>query len=217
MDDTLYPERDFIRGGYRAVGVWTRRKWGVDISPDLAALFNRGLRGDLFTPALLAHDVRASELEVLALVEIYREHKPEIKPFPETRAVLERLRAQGLKLGVITDGYWQVQLRKWESLGLTGFFDAVVFSDEFGREYWKPHQRPYREIARRLHVSVECAAYVGDNPAKDFAGARSSGMPTVRIRRPGGLHSGVSLDVAQEADTECADLNCVVEWINGQY
>jgi putative hydrolase of the HAD superfamily len=32
--------------------------------------------------------------------------------------------------------------------------------------------------------------YVGDNPRKDFAGAKSLGIWTVQLRRPEGIHAG---------------------------
>jgi putative hydrolase of the HAD superfamily len=40
-----------------------------------------------------------------------------------------------------------------------------------------------------LSVAGGEAVYVGDNPRKDFRGAREAGMATIRIRRPEGLHA----------------------------
>jgi putative hydrolase of the HAD superfamily len=48
--------------------------------------------------------------------------------------------------------------------------------------------------------------YVGDNPAKDFVGARALGWRTIRIRRAAGEHSLVEAQPGYEADQEIADL-----------
>jgi len=82
-----------------------------------------------------------------------------------------------------------VQKRKLTALGLTSCFDVLVFSDEWGREAWKPNSKPFEFALERLKVAGSEAVYVADNPLKDFLGARQVGMWTVRVRRPNGLYS----------------------------
>ena len=84
---------------------------------------------------------------------------------------------------MVSDGYLQVQQCKWAALGLDSFFDAVVFSDSLGRENWKPNTAPFKLVLERLNIAPEFSVYVGDNPRKDFFGARQLGMQTIWVKR----------------------------------
>src|SRR5205814_2104697 len=110
------------------------------------------------------------------------------------------------RLALISDGYLAVQERKLEALSLAGYFDAVIFSDELGRDFWKPHPRPFEECMSRLSLAPSAIVYVADNPNKDFKTARQMMMKTVRIRRAGTLHYDVRLSREFEADYEIKSL-----------
>jgi putative hydrolase of the HAD superfamily len=125
------------------------------------------------------------------LIQIYREHEPAIKPFPEVPGLLSDLKTHYL-LGLLSDGYLDVQRRKLKALKLAEWFDAIVYSDEWGSEAWKPSTRPFEALLHRLgHVLPEEAIYVADNPAKDFLAARKSGLLSVEVRRFHGVYSRV--------------------------
>ena len=119
---------------------------------------------------------------VTRLVDIYRNHDPLLVPFPEVLGILRELSSR-YRLGLLSDGYLGVQQRKLAALSLAGYFHGIVFSDSWGRENWKPSQRPFKEIANLLSLEPSRIVYVADNPLKDFLGARESGMFTVRLRR----------------------------------
>jgi putative hydrolase of the HAD superfamily len=191
LDDTLYPERDFVYGGYRAVAERVHADHGVDIEAELRAQFERGVRHDVFGLALRALGIRADETYLRTLVETYRTHTPALRPYVGI-ALLERLRAAGYGLGLVTDGITAVQRSKVASLGIEGLFDAIVYSHELGgRDTWKPSPLPYERCLAALQVEAHEAVYVADNPAKDFRGARRLGIATVRIRHPGGEHAAI--------------------------
>jgi putative hydrolase of the HAD superfamily len=73
-----------------------------------------------------------------------------------------------------------------EALGLAPCFDAVVFSDSYGRDHWKPSTRAFLAVAEELNLEPHRAVYVADNPLKDFLGARRAGMGTVRLTHADG-------------------------------
>jgi putative hydrolase of the HAD superfamily len=53
LDDTLYPERDFVLSGFQAVSGWLRLQGGVEGFYDRAlATFERGVRGRIFDEVL---------------------------------------------------------------------------------------------------------------------------------------------------------------------
>jgi len=205
LDDTLYPEDQFVYSGYRAVSDDVKEKWGVEIYDELVSLFAEGQRGDLFTPVLQRHLEKVNEASIQPLVKIYRQHKPTISPFPETKVVIANLK-DSYVLALISDGYLGVQKRKLDALQLRHFFDVIIFSDQWGRRFWKPHQRPYRECAYQLGLDFSAMVYVADNPAKDFVTARQLGMKTIRVKRKGTLHQKVLLSDKFEADHKIASL-----------
>jgi putative hydrolase of the HAD superfamily len=190
LDDTLFPERDYVLSGFRAVAAWAELHLGIDARTgytELEALFAQGIRDTTFNRWLALHGLPADGL-IPGLVQVYREHEPRLVPFPEARPVLERLRTT-YRLGLLADGYLAVQQRKLRALGLASYFDGIVFSDELGRDAWKPSERPFQIVLARLAVSGPEALYVADNPLKDFVGARRCGMATVWVHRPDGEYS----------------------------
>ena len=81
--------------------------------------------------ALAEHGVDDRELEE-RLAQAYREHRhAACRPYPETVAVLESLRAR-MRLVVVTNGTEEHQRTKLDASGLTGHFDAIVTSGAVG-------------------------------------------------------------------------------------
>lgn len=189
LDDTLYPERAFVFSGFRAVAAWADQYLGIPMDEgfvELCKLFDQGIRGDIFNRWLKRHGLEP-DAWVSRMVQIYRRHNPNIMPYPQVPELLQRLRRR-YRLGLVSDGYLEVQRNKLASLKLTSYFDAVVFSDERGPEVWKPSVWPFKTILAKLGVTGSEAVYVADNPVKDFLGARQAGMWTTRVRWPDGLY-----------------------------
>ncbi len=199
MDDTLYPERDYVRSGFRAVGDWAGRR--LNLSPvivraQLQALFDGGFRGDAFQWWLSEQGLPESLLP--EMVQTYRQHEPQIAFFPETKIVLDGLKPR-FRLGLVTEGRRSAQEAKIRALGLERWIEAAVILGEEERAEWKPSRKPFDRILGMLSIAGGEAAYVGDNPRKDFRGAREAGLRTVRIRREGGLHAGEEPAAAGDA------------------
>ena len=188
LDDTLYSEMDYVLSGMRAVARWARGQFGLceeDAYSELLDIVQQGVDGRTFNRWLNTREL--PETWVPSMVQAYREHEPRITLHRGIRYLLEQLRLE-YKLGIITDGYLEVQQRKVAALKVESYFDEIVYSDQWGREAWKPSPTPFQHILRRLGISANTALYVGDNPAKDFYGARSLGMGTLRVRFPSGIH-----------------------------
>jgi len=209
MDDTLYPEREYVYSGFRAVASWVETNLGVPwdrVLKELWQIFIAENRKKTFDIWLTKMGL-APEAWVPQMIEVYRSHQPRIKPYPGVSDLLVQLR-RIYRLGLVTDGCVSVQKKKLEALGLSFHFDAIVFSDAWGKEARKPNSRPFRAILEQLGVNGPEAVYVGDNPLKDFLGARDAGMWTVRVRRSNGLYSHLSPPSAEYAShVEITDLN----------
>lgn len=190
LDDTLYPEKEFVLSGFRAVAAWAELNLGIDSNlgeRQLISYYENGIRGDTFNRWLASHNLLSDDL-VKEMIKIYREHIPSISPFPEVKEVLGELKKKFL-LGIVSDGYIEVQRKKLNALEIENFFDAVVFSDEWGKKNWKPSSKPFEIVSEELGVPSNQCIYVADNPLKDFFGAKHVGIYTIRIIRQGGEYS----------------------------
>ncbi len=185
LDDTLYAERDFVLSGFQAVSDWGAINLGISKEigySTLANLYYQGVRNNTFNQWLEIHDVDSAMI-VPKLLDVYRQHFPTISPFPESVNLLKTT-ASSYKIGLVSDGYLGVQQRKWAALGLNHFFDAVVFSDSLGRANWKPSTAPFESVLAQLNTLPAESVYIGDNPLKDFFGARQLGMYTIQVNHP---------------------------------
>lgn len=190
LDDTLFSERHYVLSGFRAVASWLGDRHRLEEGrafAELRDLFEQDVRGDTFDLWLADRDL-SEAVAVQDMVFVYRRHVPSISPAPGVPELLARL-GERTRLGLVSDGYASVQRAKFKALGLEPHFDAVVFSDELGREHWKPSPRPFEVVTELLGVAPANCVYVADNPTKDFIGARSIGMATVRLRRPEGVYA----------------------------
>ena len=213
LDDTLYPERAYVRSGFKAAAAWAEQELGIDRSTgfeELWAYFVAGVRGNTYNLWLESHGIKEDQW-IPKLVDVYRSHKPDIEPYPGVRELLETLQKR-TKLGLITEGHTAAQRNKLAALGLESMFPVIVITGMENREFWKPHTRPYITALDALGVEAADSVYVGDNPRKDFFGARQLGMGTVRVKWPPGLNTPLQAEsAANEADATITDLNNLQE------
>lgn len=199
LDDTLYLEKEYCYSGFSAVAQYVSKARGVsrdDFYKCLCTLFP-GAGGKLFNLALERFSISYGEDLIKELVAVYRGHKPAINMAAETVALLDYLKAH-YKLAVITDGYLPAQRLKAESLGLERWFDCIVFTEELGRENWKPSPAAYELVAREKGAAHSECVYVADNPAKDFLAPNRLGWQTIMLERAGSVHSPVAPSAEHE-------------------
>ena len=216
LDDTLYLEQHFVLSGFKSVAAVLEAEYGVErkqVWHKMVELFEQGERRRVFDRTLLQIGVHPDREIISRLVDIYRHHRPCISLADDALSVLKWASGR-YKLGIITDGYGPMQRNKVDVLGLQPWTDVIIYSDDLGREYWKPSPKPFLEALRAISVQPAEAIYVADNPHKDFIGARSLGMGTIRIRRAGGLYANITLDSEHEADHEISTLMDLVRLLN---
>ena len=204
LDDTLYPERQYVDGGFRAVAAFLGPRFGR-AEPELVArlweLHRRDGRGRLFDTLVGELGAGGDADLVLACLLVYRTWPARLEPFPGAVTVIGGLRASGIRTGLVSDGHAAVQRRKLAGLaGLADLLDVVVMTDELGREHAKPSPVPFRVACRILDVQPGRTAYVANDPRKDFRGAREAGLLTIRL---GGLpDEGGSVDITWTPDDD---------------
>jgi putative hydrolase of the HAD superfamily len=190
LDDTLFLERDYVLSGLRAVGEHVASTYGRTGFGDVAVdLFEAGVRGDTFNRALAALVLPGDDRTVRELIGVYRRHTPAITLTPDAGRLIPRLR--GRYVGVVTDGPLESQRAKAIAVGALRWSSAVIYTAQLGPGFGKPHPRAFAMHQAAAGRAGAACVYVADNPTKDFAGPKSLGWATVRIRRPASLHADV--------------------------
>jgi putative hydrolase of the HAD superfamily len=206
MDDTLFQEKEYVLSGFLAVGKWLEETRNIRNFYIYAKnRFNRGERKYVFNKALEDLNISYDHAFIKKLIDVYRTHQPNIFLLEDAKHVLDTLQ-DSIKVGLITDGYSIAQRQKFNALGISNKFNTVIFSDEFGRENWKPSQLPYEKASYSLQCLPDECVYVGDNENKDFITAKKLGWLTVYIDRNEGIYSHVNVTDEHKAHYKINDL-----------
>lgn len=205
--DPERPFRDITLAGFDAL-LAALAESGVDIPPGevmherldthirreyLAA--REGLRGgSIETPMRAALADSGVSLDGAAWADarqhFYRRIDGIVSPRLGLQETLGALRARGYRLGLISNTYWAADLhdRHLAEHGLLEFFPVRVYSCD--APYQKPHPGIFKLALDALGVEAGQAAYVGDRPDVDVAGAQGAGMLGILIRSPYRLEGG---------------------------
>jgi len=104
-------------------------------------------------------------------------------PYPDVLAALERLRAAGLRLVVVSN--WDVSLHdRLAETGIAERVDGAIASAELGVA--KPAPAIFAHALALAGVPAGEALHVGDSPVEDVQGARAAGIESVLLSRDGG-------------------------------
>jgi putative hydrolase of the HAD superfamily len=205
LDDTLYPEVEYVRSGFRAVANYLA---GADGTLDEHPLFDlmwrefqKGARGRVFNTVLdkIGKKAGTTRPTVSELITLYRKHRPDIQLEVDVRNLLTDLQKR-FKMGLLTDGYLPAQKLKVAALGIENHFDHIVYTEELGREHWKPSPVGFEKMAEALDCAHKHCVYVGDNPKKDFIAPNRLGWATIQIESSQGVHSEQAPNAAASPD-----------------
>lgn len=214
LDDTLYYEKEYVYNGFKDVCTYLGMKYSKDIDElykmALEILEEHG-RGKIFNILCDRNDFSEN---IFDLVNIYRNCQPHLELYKDAEDIIKYAQDNNIKLGIITDGCSKVQWNKIKALNLQNIIEKIIVTNDYGQQYNKPHERSYKELIQYFNIKPEECIYIGDNPQKDFIGARKLKMNTVRIIHEQGDHI---LDIAEdgyEADICIRNLNEIKELIN---
>ena len=212
LDDTLYPEREYVQSGYRVIAAaLASEEWDRSRIYDLLwQEFESGDRRRVFNSILRQMDREDSPEEITRLVKIYRQHRPELTLDRDVRALLETLKSQ-FKLGLVTDGFLPAQKLKVQALDLESFFDSICYTEELGREYWKPATKAFERISRALQCEPQQCVYVADNPAKDFIAPNQLGWQSIELQCDWQIHKDKTAPPEVQAQATVQRLNTLLE------
>ena len=195
LDDTLYPREQFVLSGFASVA--RHMAAHRDIPADAAFLaltdaYDGSERGQEFQA--LCRRFELSLDAVSELVAVFRGHRPSLWLRPGVVDTLYRLRCDGWRIAILTNGLPSVQAAKIDALGLSRLVDAVLYAEQHAPG-GKPAVAAFRAVLARLNLPASACIGVGDDPVCDVRGGRAAGLRTVRVSR-----TDVEAPVQQEAD-----------------
>ena len=170
LDDPLYKEIDYLKSAYKEIAETVGHPEAAD------QLLDWYQSGENAFKKLI--DTYGLTVSIADLLKIYREHYPNIHLDDGVKEFLISLKEDGAKLGLISDGRSLTQRNKIKALGLEGFFDIEIISEEFGSE--KPCLRNYQVVMEKF-PERKVFIYLGDNTSKDFVAPNQLGWRTVCI------------------------------------
>lgn len=200
LDDTLYKEIDFLMSGYREVARLIEKRYGINFEVVYNQLMFWFRHGD--NPFVKLNETYGIDNPIEDYLNIYRFHNPAISMSKDTMDTLDKLKSDGMILGIITDGRVITQNNKIESLGLTKWFNKEhIFINE-DSSHFKPNHWSFDRMMLscygRYHDVDFSFCYIGDNTQKDFLAPNQMGWTTICLLDDGRNIHPQSFDLQKE-------------------
>jgi putative hydrolase of the HAD superfamily len=178
LDDTLFPEIEFLQSGYRHISKQLLKITQKDIYEEMLKRYSEKENVFQWIASTFGNE---EEITKDYLLKEYREHYPDIKLDRGAAAFLEAVNEAGIPCGLITDGRSITQRNKLKALNLLGVFDEIIISEEFGSE--KPSPKNYKVFEDKY--PGRDFYFFGDNTSKDFVVPLQLGWVTVCLKNRG--------------------------------
>lgn len=170
LDDTLYNELDYLKSAYKSIARFLEPTDWKQLYSKIFSMY----RSKINVFEFLSNDY---EIEIELLIEMYRNHYPNIQLFDGVLDVFDAIKSKNGKIGIITDGRSNTQRTKIKSLGILDYIDKIIISDEIGSE--KPSLSNFKAIEDFL--SGTTYFYIADNIKKDFITPNTLGWKSVAL------------------------------------
>jgi 2-haloalkanoic acid dehalogenase type II len=106
-----------------------------------------------------------------------------VQVYPDVEPTLSQLKAKGLKLGLVSNGFKQDLDHILGKLGLRKWFDVVVCIESCNCA--KPDKEIFLYALNELGVKAGEALFIGDSVVHDYEGASNVGIKPLLIDREG--------------------------------
>lgn len=105
----------------------------------------------------------------------------EVRVAPGARGMLDRLRAAGVPMAVVSNGPVDMQRAALRAMGFEGYFRAVLISGDPDVAVRKPAPRIFALACTALELPPHEVVMAGDNLEADIRGALDYGMQAVFV------------------------------------
>jgi putative hydrolase of the HAD superfamily len=190
LDDTLFDRDHSWECGVTAVLSLFPRCAGVTPEYALSSYKEAIRRAGRITDRKRCTSLEAFGAQMRELFRILQIQEPDETEAPEMQAVLRaaadqamratpgtidtliRLRERGFRIGIITNGPNQLQVRKAEAIGVRHLVDHIITSEEAGCA--KPDNAIFQMAIERFGAPLHKTIMVGDNVTNDIRGAQNA-------------------------------------------
>lgn len=170
LDDTLYNEIDFLISAYKEIAKHLEPEDWKNLFVNMFSRYRQNL--DVFEFLSKAYNTPKIDL-----INLYRLHFPNIKVKDGVLSVLQKIKNNKGKIGLITDGRSSTQNEKIKALKIQNYLDCIIISEESGFE--KPH--PNNFLLADSKLKSEVYYYIADNLKKDFITPNKLGWKTLGL------------------------------------
>lgn len=209
LDDTLYPEIEYVKSGFRAVAGYLHSHYSLprnEVYEEMLKVLEAEGRGAVFNKVLEKHNLKTKH-RITQCLSAYRLHIPEISLPDTTVNCLNRLK--NIPKYIVTDGNKVVQYNKVKALGVESYMNQVFITHRYGVKHAKPSPYCFSLIQKKEVCQSENILYIGDNPKKDFVGIKPFGYKTVRILT--GPYKDLDVKEEFEADYRISELSEITD------
>ena len=105
-------------------------------------------------------------------------------PLDGARKLLDSLLANNVKMGIITNGFTELQKIRLEKTEFSHYFELITISEQVGVA--KPDKRIFEYTFSMMgEVDLSKVLMVGDNPGSDVLGGMNAGIDTCWLNETG--------------------------------
>lgn len=206
LDDLLYKEFEFMRSAFWEIAQLVSRDEPKKLLRMMMAQYFSG--NAVLSWLLDVYIEKKSGYSLEFFLSLYRNHKPNISLSAKTEDLLNALRDNGNRIGVLTDGRSITQRNKITALGLDRWAEIISISEECGEE--KPSEKPFLKFENAFKCSR--FIYLADNFSKDFITPKKLGWRTIALLDNGlNIHTKEpEVDSIYLPDEEVKDLSEII-------
>ena len=134
-------------------------------------------------PLLLTMEREFPEVDPRESAEVYRNFQKEnadelVKIFPGIKELLESLKTDGFRMGVVTSRTRESAQRYMDMFGIGDYFEEMVSCED--TNIHKPNPEPILLCLKKMGITAEEALMVGDSPF-DIKCANNAGVKSVLV------------------------------------
>ncbi|KAL9593884.1 MAG: hypothetical protein Q9219_007335 [cf. Caloplaca sp. 3 TL-2023] len=134
-------------------------------------------RRERFSALMKAHEIEATEEKMQHLLQIYKTSlQASLTLKSGAIELLSKLREQGKKIILVTEGPEDAQQWTIEKLGIADKVDMLVTSNKVGKT---KTNGLFGEVLRKLAIEAKDFVFIGDNKDRDIVPAEKEGILTV--------------------------------------
>lgn len=174
LDGTLLDSRDAVIDAV----AWTADRYapGHFSREELVARFGESFDDFLAEVAATAGVTDKREVLEKYFAYVREHHEQHVRLFPYVREGLEKLKAEGCQLAIVTNKQREFAVEGLQLAGIAHLFDVIVALDDVSQG--KPSAEPVQMALRELGIRPEQAMMIGDS-RYDVQAAIGAGVQSV--------------------------------------